>query len=101
LETIVAELGTERMEITEHAEASPLAPEIIPAAPVEARAGPVKESETKAEEHSKLLSPPTTTGLPKLSTAATTTPKKRRMASVLDAVSKYTKMPIPISTETP
>jgi hypothetical protein len=48
-----------------------------------------------------LLSPPTTTGLLKLTTAATMTPKKRRMASVLDAVLKSTKIPTPASTEAP
>jgi hypothetical protein len=63
---------------------------------VKASAGAVEESETKsskAEEHSKLLSPPTTTRLPKLTTAATMTPKKRMMASVLDVVLKSTKIP--------
>ena len=38
-------------------------------------------------------------GLPKLTTAATMTPRKRRMASVLDVVLKSTKMPTPIATE--
>jgi hypothetical protein len=71
---------------------------------VEASAGPVEESKiksSKAEEHSRLLSPSTTSELPKLSTDATTimTPKKRRMASVLDVVLKSSKMPIPASTE--
>jgi hypothetical protein len=40
-------------------------------------------------------------GLPKLTTSATTTPTKRRLASVLDAVLKSTKMPTPVSTEAP
>jgi hypothetical protein len=39
--------------------------------------------------------------LPKLTTAATMTPKKRRMASVLDAILKSTKIPTPASTEAP
>jgi hypothetical protein len=59
-----------------------MASETIPAVTVKASAGLIKESETKsskAEDHSKLLSPPTTTGLPKLTTAATMTPKKRRL----------------------
>jgi hypothetical protein len=91
---------TKRIEIVEQTEALPMASETIPAATVEASAGPVEESEiksSKVEEHSKLLSPPTTTELPKLTTAATTTmtPKKRRMASVL----KSTKMPSPATTE--
>jgi hypothetical protein len=44
---------------------------------------------SKTEEHPKLLSPPTTTELPNLTTTATMTPRKgRRMASVSDAVLK-------------
>ena len=39
------------------------------------------------------------TGLPKLSTNATTTPRKRRMASVLDVVLQSTKLPAPATTE--
>jgi hypothetical protein len=37
--------------------------------------------------------------LTKLSTTATTTPRKRRMASVLDAVLQSTKLPSPATTE--
>jgi hypothetical protein len=88
--------NTKRIEIPEQAEVIPLASEAIPTVTVEASAGPVEESEiksSKAEEHSKLLSPPTTTGLPKLSTTVTMTPKKRRMASVLDVVLKSTNIP--------
>jgi hypothetical protein len=61
---------------------------------VEASIGP-------AEEHLKLLNPPTITELPKLTSTATTTitPKKRRMASVLDAVLKSTKTPTPAYVE--
>jgi hypothetical protein len=40
-------------------------------------------------------------GLAKLTIAATMTAKKRRMASVLDAVLKSTKIPTPASTEAP
>jgi hypothetical protein len=36
---------------------------------------------------------PGVTGLPKVSTTATTTPRKRRMASVLDVVLQFTKTP--------
>jgi hypothetical protein len=88
--------NTKRIEIPEQAEVIPLASEAIPTVTVEASAGPVEEFEiksSKAEEHSKLLSPPTTTGLPKLSTTVTMTPKKRRMASVLDVVLKSTNIP--------
>jgi hypothetical protein len=81
-----------------------LASETIPVVTVEASVGLAEESETKssqAEEHLKLLSPPTTTGLAKLTTTATMTPKKRRMASVLDTVLKSTKIPTPASIEAP
>jgi hypothetical protein len=104
LERTIAVLGTEKIAIAEQAEAIPLASETILAVTVEASVDPVEETETKSstiEEHPKLLSPPTMTGLPKLTTIATTTPRKRRMASVLDAVLKSTKMPTPISTEAP
>jgi hypothetical protein len=50
---------------------------------IEVSADLVKELELeKAAEQMKLL----VTALPKLSATATTTPRKRRMASVLDAV---------------
>jgi hypothetical protein len=96
LERTVAVLDIEKMEITEHVEAIPLAPKTIPAATVEASIGP-------AEEHPKLLSPPTATELLKITTAATTTmtPKKRRMASILDVFLKSTNIPTPASTEAP
>jgi hypothetical protein len=95
-------LNTERMEIVEHAEAIPLASKTSPVVAVEASVDPVVETEaksSKAEEHPKLLSPPTTTGLPKLTTATTLTPRKRRMTSVLDATLKSTKMLTPFTTE--
>jgi hypothetical protein len=69
---------------------------------VEASVGPVEETEaksSKAVEHPKLLSPPTTTRLPKLITATTMTPRKRRMSSVFDAILKSSKVPTPASTE--
>ena len=97
-------LDTKRIEIAEHAEAIPLALETIPTVKVEASADPVEESEiksSKAEEHSKLLSPPTITSLPRLTIVVTMTPKKRRMASVLDAVLKSTNIPTHASIEAP
>jgi hypothetical protein len=39
------------------------------------------------------------TGFPKLSTTTTTTPRKRRMASVLDVILQSTKLPAPATTE--
>jgi hypothetical protein len=84
----------EKIRKVEHAEAIPLAPKTIPAVTVEASIGPT-------EEHPKLLNPLTVTDLPKLTSGATTTttPKKRRMDSVLDAVLKSMKMPTPACAE--
>jgi hypothetical protein len=95
---------TMRIEIAEQTEVIPLASETIPVVTVKASASPVEESEiksSKTEKHSELLRPPTTTRLPKLTTTATMTAKKRRMASVLDAALKSTKIPTPASTEAP
>jgi hypothetical protein len=81
-----------------------LASETNPAVTIEASAGPVEESKiksSKAKEHSKLLSPPTTTGLLKLTTVVSLTPKKRMMASVLDVVLKSTNILTPASIESP
>jgi hypothetical protein len=97
-------LGTEKIDIVEQAEAILLASETIPAVTVEASVEPVEETEakcSKVEQHPKLLSPPTTTRLLKLTTAATMTPRKTRMASVLDSILKSTKMPTPVSNEAP
>jgi hypothetical protein len=95
-------LDTEKTETAKHVEAIPLASEAIPAVTVEASVGPVEGAEEKGsmvEEQPKLLSPPTAMGLPKLITATTVTPRKRRMVRVLDVVLKSTKMPTPVSTE--
>jgi hypothetical protein len=102
LEMTAAVLDTEKMEITEHAETIPLASDTIPAVTVKASVGPVEKAEAKSskvEEQPKLLSPPTTMGLPKLITATIVTPRKRRMASVLDAILKSSKVPTLASTK--
>jgi hypothetical protein len=52
----------------------------------------VKEPELgKAIAQPEILSPPTEAELPKVAKAPATTPKRRRMASVLDAVMKTTR----------
>jgi hypothetical protein len=62
--------------------------EVVPVVPTEASADTIEKPKTKktTEEQPKLLSPLVVVELPKLSTTATATPKKRRMASVLDVV---------------
>jgi hypothetical protein len=69
---------------------------MAPTMPIEAIADPTRELELeKVAEQPKML----VTALPKLSGTTTTTPRKRRMASVLDAILESVKMPPPTSTE--
>jgi hypothetical protein len=69
---------------------------------VEARTKPAQEPKLeKAAEQLKALSPPCTTELPKPSSIPATTPRKRRMASVLDAVMESMKTSTPASAEAP
>ena len=82
-------------KLIERVETAPLATEMAPVMPIEASADPVKESKSeKAAEQPKVL----VTALPKLSATATT-PRKRRMDSVLDAVLESMKTPPPASAE--
>jgi hypothetical protein len=76
LENIVEVPTIEEVKFIESAEAAPLATET-----------------KKTTEQPKLLSPPAVTELLKLSTTATTNPRKRRMASVLNAVLESMKTP--------
>jgi hypothetical protein len=70
--------------------------------PVEARTKPAEEPKLeKATEKLKALSPPCTIELPKPSSIPATTPRKRRMASVLDAVMESVKTLTPASAEAP
>jgi hypothetical protein len=75
--------------------------ETVPAMPAEASADAVEEPESRKtpEEQPKLLSPPVVAELLKLSTTATTTLRKRRMASVLNAVLECMKTPTPAPAE--
>jgi hypothetical protein len=68
--------------------------------PIEARTKPTEEPKLeKATEQLKALSPPCITELPKASSIPATTPRKRRMASVLDAVMESVKTSTPASAE--
>jgi hypothetical protein len=67
---------------------------------VEASTNPAEELKLeKAADQSKVLSPPGTIGLPEPSSALAATPRKRRMASVLDAVLESVKTSAPVSAE--
>jgi hypothetical protein len=69
---------------------------------IEAKTKPVEEPKLeKAAEQLKTLSPPCTTELPKPSRIPATTPRKRRMASVLDIVMESVKTSTPASAEAP
>jgi hypothetical protein len=69
---------------------------------IEARTGPTEEPKLeKAAKQLKALSPPCTTELPKPSRIPATTRRRRRMASMLDAVMEYVKTSTPASTEAP
>jgi hypothetical protein len=69
---------------------------------VEARTIPTEEPKLeKAAEQLKALSPPCTTELPKPSSIPATTPRKRRMPSVLDVVMESVKTSTPSSAEAP
>jgi hypothetical protein len=94
-------IGTaEATMLIESAEATPLAMESAPAMSIKASADPVKEPKSeKTAEQPKVLGPPAAIGLQKLSTTTTATPRKRRMASVLDDVLESMKAPTPTSVE--
>jgi hypothetical protein len=87
-------------KLIESAKGAPSATEIAPAMLIEASRGPVKEPESeKAAEQTKVLSPLAVIGLSKPSSTTTATPRKRRMASVLDAILESMKAPVPASAE--
>jgi hypothetical protein len=91
------------MEVAEYVEATHSASEMLPAVTAEATVVQVEETEpksSKTEQQPKLQSPPTMIGLSKLASAPTATPKKgRRMANVLDAILKSSKVPISTPTK--
>ena len=70
--------------------------------PLEAKTGPAEEPKLKeATKQPKALSPPRETELTKASRIPVTTPRKRRMASVLDAIMEFVKVSTPASAEAP
>jgi hypothetical protein len=70
--------------------------------PVEARTNVTEETKLeKTVEQLKALSPPCGMELPKPSNILAATPRKRRMASVLDAIMESVKTPTPASVEAP
>jgi hypothetical protein len=87
-------------KLIERVETTPLATKTAPVMPIEAIADPVREPESKkvaekVPEQPKMM----VTALPKLSVTTTGTPRKRRMASVLDTVLESVKTSPPTSVE--
>jgi hypothetical protein len=99
--TVVPEFGEGTSSAVESKQAAPAEAEAegstaVPKMPIvgsaEAKDGVAKEPELeKTVMLPKILSPPVEAELPKVTKAPATTPKRRRMASVLDAVIETTK----------
>jgi hypothetical protein len=99
--TVVPEFGEGTSSAVEAKQAAPTEAEAegstaVPKAPIvrsaEAKGGVAKVPELeKTVMLPKILSPPVEAELPKMTKAPATTPKRRRMASVLDAVIETTK----------
>jgi hypothetical protein len=87
-------------KLIESAEGAPSAMETASAMSIEASTGPIKEPKSeKVTEQPKVLSPPAVIGLSNPSSITIATPRKRRMASVLDVVLESVKAPVPASAE--
>jgi hypothetical protein len=103
LERVAALPTSEKIKVVEYAEATPLALEIILVEAAEAATAQLEKSEPKssrAKGQPKLQSPTSMKGLSKIVATPAATPRKgRRMASVLDAIMKSSKMSIPASTK--
>jgi hypothetical protein len=87
-------------KLIEGAKTAPSATESGLVMSIKTRTDPTEEPKSeKAAEQLKVLSSTTTTELPKPSSVSAATPRKRRMASVLDAVLESAKMSAPASAE--
>jgi hypothetical protein len=96
LERTSALPASEKTKTVESFEATFSALEVVLVAAVETNTTQLEKSEpdsSRTEQQQKLQSPPATVGLPNIATVPAATPRKgRRMASVLDAVLKPTKI---------
>jgi hypothetical protein len=92
--------ATETAPIAQSTEEVTVMPKVPIAKPVEAKVD--KAEKSKIEEiikMPKILSPPTETRLSNVQKASAATPKRRRMANVLDAVLETTKVLSPAATK--
>jgi hypothetical protein len=106
---IVPEFGEGTSSATEARQTVPIMhsaeePTVVPKVPT---VGPAEAKDDKAKEPQvekvikvpEILSPPAEADLPKMQKAPAATPKRRRMASVLDAVIEITKALTPAPTK--
>jgi hypothetical protein len=101
---VVPEFGTGSSSAAEATETAPIAHSTEEAIvmPKVLIAEPVKDKVDKAEkimQVPKILSPPTEATLPKVQKTSAATPKRRRMANVLDVVLETTKVLSPAATK--
>jgi hypothetical protein len=95
--------ATEAIEtalIAQSTKEATIMPKVPIAEPVEAKVD--KAEKSKIEEKikmPKILSPPTDTKLSKVQKASAATPKRRRMANVLDAILETTKVLSPVASK--
>jgi hypothetical protein len=98
--TTSAAEATQTASITQSAEEPTVMPKTHAVEPVEDKFDKAKES--KVEEiirMAKILSPPIEAKLPKVQKTSAATPKRRRMANVLDDVLETTKVLSPATTK--
>jgi hypothetical protein len=90
----------EIVPIMQSTEEATVMPKVSIAEPVKDKADKAEESKAeKIMQFPKILSPPTEATLPKVQKASVATPKRRRMANVLDAVLETTKVLSPAATK--
>jgi hypothetical protein len=92
--------ATETTSIAQSTEGAAIMRKVSIAEPVKDKVDKAKESKAKKiMQVPKILSPPTEATLPKVQKASAATPKRRRMANVLDAVLETTKVLSPAATK--
>jgi hypothetical protein len=106
---VVPEFGAGSSSATEATETAPIAqsteeatimPKVPITEPVEAKVDKAEKSKAeKIMQVQKILSPPTEATLPKVQKASAATPKRRRMANVVDAVLETMKVLSPAATK--
>jgi hypothetical protein len=106
---VVPEFGAGSSSATEATETAPIAqsteeatamPKVPIAEPVEAKVDKAKKSKIEQIINMpKILSPPIETKLSKVQKASAATPKRRRMANVLDSMLETTKVLSPVATK--